>query len=381
LSSPKSAARLRVRRVARTLVVIIPILLVTQLLWIFFDVVRLRFVDSEELLASFSEHLAIRDARPLPQFGVSSAGEEEVGPTIWVLGASSIFFPQGETFVEQLGERLRKRNPQLQTVNLGISGIESRALVEHFEANLANRAGAPGLLIIYAGHNDYNVLYHASVARKFDLFEPLFYLLAPFTRPGLNHGMTVYLRSRVPPLVEWLQSRGLVDFSQLSLVEVNRLIAARFKGHMTRIVKQCKAQGIAVMFVTPVGNLLARPYGSLAATSIPYLRGLSLPAGEGRLSHLRAAQESEFLTFDIRAKAGVREVMWSLEEPGVVVLDLDGWLVAQELRLDSRLFSDYFHFTKWGHARVTEFLVKALAERPEVEKKLGLTESSTAESR
>jgi lysophospholipase L1-like esterase len=286
--------------------------------------------------------------------------------------------------VEQLGELLRQRNPNLQMVNLGISGIESRALVEQFEESLSRGMGLPTLLVIYAGHNDYNVLYHASLTRKFDLFEPLFYLLAPFTRPGLNHGMTVYLRSRVPPLVEWLQRRGLVDFSTLSLTAVNRAIAVRFERNLERIVKQCKGRAIPVMLVTPVGNLLAHPYGSLASTTAPYLLGLSLPPGEARLALLRVAQESEFLTFDIRAKAGVREAMHSLAEPAVFVADLDGWLVAQGVRLDGRLFSDYFHFTKWGHAKVAEFLHQELAGRPEVARKLGLVAVPTvptAESR
>ncbi len=333
------------------------------------------------MLSSFTEHVAIRDGSPLPQFGVSPSPSDDSGPVIWVLGASSIFFPQGETFVEQLGALLRLRNPQLQMLNLGISGIESRALVEQFQENLGRGAGLPELLIIYAGHNDYNVLYHASLTRKFDLFEPLFYLLAPFTRPGLKHGMTVYLRSRVPPVVEWLQRQGLVDLSELSLAQVNRAIAARFEKNLKVIIEQCKGHGVPVMLVTPVGNLLARPYGSLATTSAPYWLGLSLPAGEARLSLLRAAQEAEFLTYDIRAKAGVREVMWEVVEPGVFTVDLDGWLVARGWRLDSRLFSDYFHFTKWGHGRVAECLQQELAGRQELEQRLGLAKSPTAESR
>jgi len=365
--------------VARVVVVLLPILLVTQLLWVFFDVVRLRFIDSEELLTSFNEHVATRDSRPLPQFGDSVARMDNGGPSIWVLGASSVYFPQGETFVEQLGEKLRVRNPALQILNLGISGIESRALVERFEGHLAASKKTPDLLLIYAGHNDYNVLYHASLARKFDLFEPLFYLLAPFTRPGLRHGMTVYLRARVPPLLEWLQRSGLVDFSALDLAAVNVSIATRFRLNLGRIVAHCRDAGIAVLLVTPVGNLLERPYGSLGVTAAAYHLGMSLPDGESRLALLRLAQESEFLTYDIRAKEGVVEAMRSLTDSEVSLVDLDSWLVDRGLRLDSRLFSDYFHFTRWGHAGVTECLLDELAARPKLEKRLGLSPRATTE--
>jgi lysophospholipase L1-like esterase len=52
--------------------------------------------------------------------------------------------------------------------------------------------------------------------------------------------------------------------------------------------------------------------------------------------------------------------MKSLVGPGVWVVDLDLWLEARGLRLDERLFSDYFHFTSWGHARVADCLMEEM---------------------
>lgn len=361
------------------MVVLLPVLILTQLLWVFFDVLRLRSIDSEELLTAFVEHVAIRDSRPLPEFGTGRGQAGGDGPTIWALGASSIFFPEGLTFVEQLGQQLQQSNPRLRMLNLGISGIESRALVEQFETALAQQPKPPELLVIYAGHNDYNALYHASLARKFDLFESLFYLLAPFTRPGLRHGMTVYLRTRVPPLLEWFQRAGLVDLSHLDLEAVNQRVSARFRQNLVRIIERCRLLRVPVLLVTPVGNLLARPYGSLAATTAPYLLGMSL-RGEARLGLLRTAQENEFVTYDIRAKAGAVAVLRSLAKPGIVVVDLDACLVAGKVRLDPRLFSDYFHFTKWGHARVAECLRDAVAAWPELTLGLGIGQDATARS-
>ena len=370
----------RARRLARAFVILVPALLLAQLLWVAIDIMRLNAIDSEQLLRVFSDHVAQRDAEPLPSLGRTDMGSIESGATIWVLGASSIFFPRGETFVEQLAGRLRARNPSLQVTNLGISGIESRALVEQFEASLSQSPRGPELLIIYAGHNDYNVLYHASLARSFDLFEPLFHLLAPFTQPGLRHGMTVYLRTRVPPLLEWLQRGRLLDFSHLDLTVVNQRIEARFRRNLERIIDRCEALETEVLLVTPVGNLLARPYGSRAATTAPYMWGLALPDSAARIALLQSAQESEFVTYDIRAKAGIAEAMRSLAGSRVSVVDLDSWLVVRGLRLHVRLFADYFHFTKWGHARVTECLWEALAARPKLWSRLGLGPTATAES-
>lgn len=369
----------RGRRLGRTVLVLIPVLLIAQLLWVFFDIVRLRSIDSEQLFEVFSAHLEERDSRPLPQFSPAGTEERQSGPAIWVLGASSIYFPQGETFVEQLAMRLRADSASLQVANLGVSGVESRALVEKFEETLARSASPPVLLIVYAGHNDYNVLYHASLARSFDLFEPLFHLLAPFTRPGLRHGMTVYLRTRVPPLLEWLQRGGMLDLSHLDLTAVNSVVAARFRQNLEVILGRCKARGTEVWLVTPVGNLLVRPYGAQATTA-SYEWGMALPGGATKLALLRRAQESEFVTFDIRAKRGAREALTSLVGPGTTLVDLDSWLVAHNLRLDTRLFVDYFHFTKWGHARIVECLLEMLAQRPELRSRLGLTREVTAGS-
>jgi lysophospholipase L1-like esterase len=349
----------RARQLARLLIISSQALVVALLLWVGIDLLRLRSIDTEDLQASFDAALASRSSHEPRQLDGAMARRSKE-PTIWALGASSLVFPESETFVEQLAARLRVTNPSLSVENLGVSGVESSALVEHFEKALASPMSPPDLLLVYAGHNDYNVLYHTSLAREFDVLEPFFYLLGSVTRPGLRHGLTVYLRSRVPPLLERLQQSHLVDFSHLDLRAVNQAIARRLEENLQQIISRCRALGIPVMLVTPVGNLLARPYGSIGVTSAAFHWGQALPDGPWRLSLLRAAQEGEFTTYDIRAKAPGISAIKSLAGPGVVVVDLDLWLEERGMRLDERLFSDYFHFTSWGHARVTDCLMEEM---------------------
>ncbi len=373
-----SMAPFGIRVIARTLIALVCLLAAAALLWVAVDLVRIRLVDEESVQAAWEGFAASQTEPPAhAPLEARPPRPPTAPPVVWVLGASSVVLPEGETFAVALQRLLHARRPDLTVENLGRSGVESGALRRIFDEALARAPHRPDLLVVYAGHNDFNVAYHGSVARQYDLFEPLLGLLSVLSERGRRHGYHYFLRFRMPPLLERLQALGLVRLRPPGLATVDREIRARFRTHLDGILAAARDSDVPVLLVTPVGNLLARPYGRREETTVLYGFGRALAGTEVGLRLLEGARESEFLTYDIRARSALVEELRARTGDGLYVVELDRWLEKRGLRLSPRLFADYLHFTPWGHEQVAACLSEFLYARRELVSKLGLDGEGT----
>lgn len=282
-------------------------------------------------------------------------------PLVYVLGASSVIRTDGGVFSEYLERRLRRRLPAAAVLNFGYSGIDSFTLRRRLDQALELRR--PDLVVLYAGHNDYNNVYATIVKPAFQRFNPLLELHKRITDPHAGHNVVVHARIFNPRILEVLQRVGLLTVDpRLSCVD--ELALDRFERNLAAIMDRLRRTAVPLLLVTPVGNLTARPYGDLRQVTEPYERGMRQPNMCAAYPLLKRAQDAERFTYDSRAKTPLLAHLRAIRRPGVHVLDVDHALRQRGCPFSHALFLDYFHFKDEGHRLIAALLDAHLRAHP-----------------
>ena len=298
---------------------------------------------------------------PLPD----KLGElEKTKKTVFLFGESSLVLSDGGTFPEYL----ESEHPGIQTVNFGVSGIDSFSVRQRVTEALA--AASPDLIVLYFGHNDYNNAYQGVIIpghyERFDaLLRIPFFLHDPEKPSGVLSSDTFYWYSRYqrPRLIQFFERLHLVNLDIAQFAPVNRLILAHYIRNTETILDLAAARKIPVVVLTPVGNLRAEPFGDLKATTALYRRGMASAGSGESLQLLRRARDAEIMTYDLRAKTPLLEYLRSLRRRQVYVLDLERRLEERGFTFGYEDFLDYFHFNDRTHRLVADIIFNFLVDK------------------
>ena len=126
-----------------------------------------------------------------------------------------------------------------------------------------------------------------------------------------------------------------------------------------------KEKGIPVVLATPVGALEVFPYGSGSDAQESWEQGMVASDYEERIAALRSALDLEVFRYYVVAKTDQRDLIRSLERPGVFVLDLERELMARgfDFGFSDPGFSDQVHFSGDLHRLVAEIIGRFLLDK------------------
>jgi lysophospholipase L1-like esterase len=348
---------MQTRRTLFHLILITPaLMLLVLLLAVGFDLHALRAVDPAAVASALRDRLAARPPESFPppeKLFTLDPGKQ----TAFLFGASSLVLSDGAIFPDYL-ERISNG---LQTVNFGVSGIDSFSV--RLRVGQALDETRPDFIILYYGHNDFNNTYNGFIIptyfRKFDYLLALPYLVHDKDRPDgviLSADWYWYARLMRPRIIRACEQLRLLDIRSAAYDPVNRLIVETFRRNNEAIISRAAARKVPVVLITPVGNLRAEPYGDLATTTALYRQGMADTDYARSLSLLKQARDAEILTYDLRAKSALLDVIRSSERPGVYVLDLERELEQRHFSFGYDDFLDYFHFNDRSHRLVAQII-------------------------
>lgn len=282
---------------------------------------------------------------------------------VHVFGGSSLVISDGATFPAYLG----LERDHLHVVNLGINGLSSALVRQRVDDALA--VARPDVMVFYMGHNDYNNVYHGLVIPEyFDQFEyliwPSYLISAALRRLAGEERQDFHWFSRMtrPRIFKLFQRMGLVDLRQEDYAIVNDFALQNFVENTNAIIAKTTALGIPVVFVTPISNLRAEPFGDLETARL-YELGMRSPDYRESLRYLKAARDRGFLTYDIRAKSPLVDHVRSLSYTNVHPFDLEGLLESRGVEFGYADFLDHFHFNDRTHRIVADAIYDFLEER------------------
>ncbi len=355
---------MHLKRICFYLVVITPaFFLVVLAILVGRDLHDLRSLSMERITLDLQARMAKREPKsfPLPDAVYTL---DPAKKTIFMFGESSLVLSDGGTFPDYVGQR----SARLQTVNFGVSGIDSLSVRQRIKEVL--QAARPDVIVLYYGHNDYNNPYNGFIMptyfKKFDELLALPYLLHDKDRPEgviLSNDWYWYSRLIRPRLIRTFERFHLLDINSDDYTPVNQLILENFIVNNEEILAMAAAKKIPVVLITPVGNLRAEPFGDVHTTTALYLRGMSSPHYRESLDLLKQARDAELFTYDLRAKSPLIDYLRQLKRPGVHVLDLEEKLEALHFEFGYGEFLDYFHFSDRTHRMLAGIIYDFMVER------------------
>jgi lysophospholipase L1-like esterase len=275
---------------------------------------------------------------------------------IFVFGESSLVITDGNTFTNYLNKYYNDIN----AINLGVAGIESQSLKKRIDycLNLAE----PDMVVLYFGHNDYNMAYHNSVLSnffsRFDLLTRIAYVLHDKTRRTdviWHQDLFWYSRLFRPVLYDGLNRIGLLNLDTINFDDVNNQILHYYIQNTEAILNSVSRKNIPVIIITPIGNLAARPYGG-NKTHLLYSDGIKEPYYYDSVRLLKEARDKEFMTYDIRAKTALLNYIRGIKKNNVFILDLESELESRHFNFDYTGFIDYFHFNDKTHQLISHVI-------------------------
>jgi lysophospholipase L1-like esterase len=291
---------------------------------------------------------------------------------IFVFGGSSVVISEKKTFAEHLETRFSETKPEIQVINLGINGFDSFGVKRrlHDVLELVNKN--PRLVILYMGHNEYNISYTNVINPYFNAFDPFLRIMFRFSDQQFILAPQQYIDTmQLPPGFFWyaMFNRGRIlhylqtirlfkckaDY-EFYLTKCNQLILNHFKNNLNQIIETSQSQNIPLLIVTPIGNLHAEPYGDISKTAKYFRMGQQETDYAKQIEYLTRARDSEFITGDIRAKSELLKHIRTISEPGIYVLDIEQELLKKEFPFDHTCFMDYFHFNDICHHMVADYL-------------------------
>ena len=293
--------------------------------------------------------LALEQPPALPELPIPKATRGEV--QVVLLGASSVAFG-GRELSLSVAEGLDAVGVSAAVTNAGWEGLRMSTLRLRLEAVLEDRqaAGAPVQVVaLYAGHNDRTEPYHSAIRDTLGTLWSVRLLHMGHVASRRLTGRPAarfrpYHNMRVGSFVDAAERAGLVTFPHEELRACLDASHAHFVSQLDALRRDLAAQGIALVVITPVGNLEARIFGDAQARRL-LAEADAAPDASSRFALLRAAQERETLTPYLRAVDATRQALRELaRHDGVTLVDLADWLDTAQVPLGDNLFLDHMHF-------------------------------------
>jgi lysophospholipase L1-like esterase len=293
---------------------------------------------------------------------------------IYVYGSSSVVIPsRSQAFPFYLQRKLQKRyNKTIKVINYGFSGIDSHILKNIFKKTIDIKK--PDLIIIYAGHNDYTIAYKKfikpnyyfikrHVMERLLIFLNLDKLIRPKFTGVIQPDFSWFLENKLEPLlINFFQKIGLINLDQKVFQRYNDLILDYYSKNVLEIMNFSEKREIPLIFITPIGNLEAEPFGIYRITTKNYRAGIKEENYSKRIEYLVKAKDNEIFTEDIRAKSDLNNFLRDLNKTNVYVLDLEKDFKRKKFSFSYMHFYDYFHFLPETHARITTTLYLFILE-------------------
>ncbi|HWR72875.1 MAG TPA: SGNH/GDSL hydrolase family protein [Nitrospirota bacterium] len=339
-----------------TIILLLPaLLLVVLTVNTILDIIAINRVDPQIVYQDLKDALPRRHpwSFDMPD---SILGQNPSEKTVFVFGESSLILSDGGTFPEYL----EKDHKGLRVVNFGVSAIDSLTVRQRVTEALS--LSRPDVIILYYGHNDYNVAYHAYLLPKyferFDLLLRLAYIFHVERNPVArfaDYDFYTFARLYRPRLIRLFQKLGLIRIDQKAYEPVNQLILDQYIRNNEAILSMTSSMHIPVVVITPVGNLHVEPHGDLNTTSL-HTRGINTADYAQSIALLKKARDAELLTYDLRAKSPLAQYIRDIRKPNVYVLDLETLLETRRFGFGNEDFVDYFHFNDRSHRLVADII-------------------------
>ncbi|OGP14829.1 MAG: hypothetical protein A2052_08370 [Deltaproteobacteria bacterium GWA2_54_12] len=350
------------------------------------DVKRLDRISHDEIGAKLDTYLSAKEGTlfPAPK-GFFEAGPQDAG--IFVFGESSVVITDKLTFSQYLEQDLQPNNSNIKVVNFGIPGIDSYSIKLRV-AQALNSASTPKAILLYFGHNDYNVAYkyvlHPYWEESFNVFLKLTYHLSgrKFNFPDQKfvfrsdnyNDFYWYAMFTRPVFFDIAQRLGLYKVDNGKYDGYNLKILEQFKKNTSEILDMAAAKGIPVIIVTPIGNLSAKPHGSIDMVDKSYQMGMSARNYAESVRHLTKAKDNEIFTGDMRAKSQLLDYLRTLHDGNkVFVFDLEKDFIQAGFKFDGSNFLDYFHLNDSAHRAVGSYISGRIRADGRLQEHLGLS--------
>ncbi len=338
------------------------------------DGLKLNRIDHDNIGKSLNSYLLTKEPTTFPPPEDLSAADS-THANIYVFGESSVVLTDKLTFSHYLEKDLNEAVPDANVTNFGIPGIDSYSIKKRVSQALQFAPAKPNVLLLYYGHNDYNVAYDNIININYDDSFNTFLKIGnsisggKFNFPDQKYVFNSekfgelywYARFRRPVFLNLAQKAGLFKVDNAMYDGYNEMILERFKKNTEEILLMAKEAGIPVVLVTPIGNLRAKPYGAIEIVDQNYKQGLSAKGYKESHDYLMKARDNEIFTGDIRAKTPLNDYLRSLHNgTSVFVFDLEKDFSEEKFAFDESNFLDYFHFNDKAHQKIARYLAKKI---------------------
>lgn len=338
------------------------------------DGLQLNRIDHDNIGKSLTGYLQTKEPTTFPPPEDLSAADS-THANIYVFGESSVVLTDKFTFSHYLEKNLNEAVPDANVTNFGIPGIDSYSVKKRVSQALRFAPAKPKVLLLYYGHNDYNVAYDNIINIGYDDAFNIFLKIGnsisggKFNFPDQKYVFNSekfgelywYARFRRPVFLNLAQKAGLFKVDNARYDGYNEMILERFKKNTEEILMMAKEAGIPVVLVTPIGNLHAKPYGAIEIVDQNYKQGLSAREYKESYDYLMKARDNEIFTGDIRAKTPLNDYLRSLHNgTSVFVFDLEKDFSEEKFAFDESNFLDYFHFNDKAHQKIAGYLAKKI---------------------
>ncbi len=275
---------------------------------------------------------------------------------VYVYGSSPVishlpFVSTDSLFPNILESKLNSgHNRKIRVYNFGVSSFDSFDIKELVKCTVNYRK--PDLIIYYEGHMDYTSAYATVIRRHFYLLKGGFFRkligLVSLNRyanwnKSADVGDWVLYSSIEPGLINLMQRLNVIHINPASFSVYNRLILRYYEKNIVEIINFVKSKSIPVIFITPIANLEARPFGIYEITQKYFTLGMKEKDYVKRMEYLSMARDSEIFTGDLRAKSGLNEFLRNLNEEGAHILDLEKILACDKFEFNYDYFYDIGH--------------------------------------
>jgi len=275
---------------------------------------------------------------------------------IYVFGGSSAVSPtQDNVFAYYLEKELNELGQKkVRVFNFGRSGVDSNTV--KLRVNSTINIKEPDLIVIYSGHNDYNLAYKIFIKPNFYIISKNFILNGLLRSAVKDDARKIHKIEDVDgKLIEALQNVGLLNIKVDKFDRFDEIILRKFSHNMNDIIDITNERDIPVIFMAEISNLEFRPTGTKITGNF-YLKGINEKDYTKRINYLIAAKDSELFSFNIRTKSELNEFLRGLDAKNVYILDLEKELISENFEFDYNYFSDDAHLTPQGHMVVTQHL-------------------------
>ncbi len=293
---------------------------------------------------------------------------------IYVCGSSPVCskipFSDYKVFPKLLEDILNSNyRKKFKVYNFGIESFDSFDLKKLVKATF--NIYKPDLVIYYQGHMDYESAYLTVIKRKFYFLRGGFfkYILgliflgkaskAPDSVKKLAEFGDWIIRSLIEPnLLNFMQKINLIKIPSAPFRRYNSLIQSCYEKNIKEIIALCKKSNIPIIFITPIANLKAKPFGIYKITQKFYSLGLKERNYYKKIEYLVKAKDSEIFTGDLRAKSELNDFLRNIDNSAenVFVLDLEKELLKKKFSFGYEYFYDIGHLKPNLHSLIAFYL-------------------------